>query len=133
MLVLLYFKNELILLSFLKLKKQDLKGTQELLDKIQDPEKALVPGQLGYYNYLYGIIFAQTNMTQSEKYLKKALKFGLNMEMDQAVAKLNLAGIAMTKRRKREAQNLIAEVKKLDKQGMLKDQIATMKKQMGRI
>ena len=47
--------------------------------------------------------------------------------------KLQLAGIALTKRRKREATNLIAEAKKLDKHGMLKDQIQMVKQQMKRI
>jgi hypothetical protein len=53
--------------------------------------------------------------------------------MDLAVAKLNLAGVAMSRRRKLEATNLISEVKKLDKQGMLKDQIKLMKDQMKKI
>ena len=35
------------------------------------------------------------------------------MDHDAAMAKLQLAGVAMTKRRKREATNLIAEAKKL--------------------
>ncbi len=49
------------------------------------------------------------------------------------MAKLNLAGIAMTKRRKREAQILLTEAKKLDKHGMLKEQITMMKQQMKKI
>jgi len=131
--VFLYFKNELILLSFLKLRKQDFEGTNKILDKIKDPEGALVTKQQGYYNYLKGIILSQTNITQAEKYLKKAIKLGLSMDQDLAVAKLNLAGIAMSKRRKREAQTLLTEAKKLDKHGMLKDQMNMMKQQLKRI
>jgi hypothetical protein len=48
------------------------------------------------------------------------------MDMDLAVAKLNLAGVAMS-RRKLEATNLLNEAKRLDKQGMLKEQITMMK------
>lgn len=55
------------------------------------------------------------------------------MDQDLAMAKLNLAGIAMTKRRKREATNLLAEAKKLDKHNMLQDQIRMMKQQMKKI
>ena len=55
------------------------------------------------------------------------------MDMDLAVAKLNLAGIAMTRRRKLEATSLLNEAKKLDKQNMLKDQITMMKDQMKKI
>lgn len=131
--IFLYFKNEIILLSFLKLRKQDMDGTNKLLEKIKNPETALTKKQHGYYNYLKGIILSQTNITQAEKFLRKALKLGLSMDQDIAVAKLNLAGIAMTKRRKREAQILLNEAKKLDKYGVLKDQIVMMKQQMKRI
>ncbi len=131
--VFLYFKNEFILLAFLKLRKQDFAGAKNWLDKIKNPESALTTKQHGYYNYLLGIMLSQTNITQAEKYLKKAIKLGLSMNQDLAVAKLNLAGIAMTKRRKREAQNLLTEAKKLDKHNMLKDQISMMKQQMKKI
>ncbi|MBQ4804101.1 DUF2892 domain-containing protein [Aquimarina sp. MMG015] len=131
--VFLYFKNELILLSFLRLRKQDFPGAKKWLDRIKNPESTLTTKQQGYYNYLLGIMLSQTNITQAEKYLKKAIKLGLSMNQDLAVAKLNLAGIAMTKRRKREAQNLLTEAKKLDKHGMLKEQITMMKQQMKKI
>ncbi len=131
--VFLYFKNEFILLSFLKLRKQDFPGAQNWLSKIKNPEAALTLKQQGYFNYLHGIMLSQTNISQAEKYLKKAIKLGLSMDQDLAVAKLNLAGIAMTKRRKREAQTLLNEAKKLDKHKMLKDQISMMKQQMKRI
>ena len=129
----LYYKNEYILLAFLKLRKQDFNGAQNWLAKIKNPQTALVRKQQGYYNYLHGIMLSQTNLIQAEKYFKKAIELGLSMDMDLAVAKLNLAGVALTRRRKLEATNLIAEVKKLDKQNMLKDQITMMKEQMKKI
>jgi hypothetical protein len=49
--VFLYFKNEYILLAFLKLRKQDFPGAKNWLDKIKNPETALVRKQQGYYNY----------------------------------------------------------------------------------
>lgn len=131
--VFLYFKNEFILMAFLKLRKQDFVGAKSWLDKISNPETALVRKQQGYYNYLNGIMLSQTNLIQAEKYFKKAIELGLNMDMDLAVAKLNLAGVALSRRRKLEATNLINEVKKLDKQGMLKDQINLMREQMKKI
>ena len=131
--VLFYFKNEFILLAFLQLRKQNFPGTQKWLDYIKNPEAALTVKQQGYYNYLHGIILSQTNMTQAEKYLRKAIKLGLAMDHDLAMAKLQLAGISMTKRRKREATNLMAEAKKLDKHGMLKEQMQMMKQQMKKI
>lgn len=131
--VFLYFKNEFILLSFLKLRKQDFPGAKVWLDRIKNPETALVRKQQGYYNYLNGLMLSQTNLHQSEKYFKKAVELGLSMDMDMAVTKLNLAGIAMSRRRKMEATALLNEAKKLDKQNMLKDQITMMKNQMKKI
>lgn len=131
--ILFYFKNEFILLAFLQLRKQNFPGAQKWLGYIKSPSAALTKKQEGYYNYLHGIMLSQTNITQAEKYLKKAVKLGLAMDHDLAMAKLQLAGIAMTKRRKREATNLMAEAKKLDKHGMLKEQMQMMKQQMKKI
>jgi tetratricopeptide (TPR) repeat protein len=131
--VFLYFRNELILLAFLRMRKQDMAGTEKWLERIKNPEGALTTKQHGYYNYLYGIIYSQKNLTQAEKYFKKALKLGLNMDYDLAMAKLSLAGIAMQKRRKREATILLQEAKKLDKNNMLTEQIKMMQKQMKKI
>ena len=131
--IFLYFKNEFILLAFLKLRKQDFEGAKKWLAHIKNPETALVQKQQGYFNYLHGIMLSQTNINQAEKYFKKAIELGLSMDMDLAVAKLNLAGVAMTRRRKLEATSLLNEAKKLDKQNMLKDQIVMMKEQMKKI
>lgn len=131
--VFLYFRNEIILLAFLRMRKQDMDGTEKWLGKIKNPKAALTTKQQGYYNYLYGIIFSQKNLTQAEKYFRKALKLGLNMDYDVAMAKLSLAGIAMQKRRKREATTLLQEAKKLDKNNMLSEQIKMMQQQMKKI
>lgn len=131
--ILFYFKNEFILLAFLQLRKQNFAGATKWLNYIKNPSTALIKKQEGYFNYLHGIMLSQTNITQAEKFLRKAVKLGLAMDHDLAMAKLQLAGIAMTKRRKREATNLMAEAKKLDKHGMLKEQMQMMKQQMKKI
>lgn len=128
--IFLYYKNEFILLAFLKLRKQDFEGAKKWLSFIKNPETALVRKQQGYFEYLHGLMLSQTNLMQAEKHFKKAIVLGLNMDTDLAVAKLNLAGVALTRRRKLEATNLMTEAKKLDKQGLLKDQIKMMKEQM---
>jgi tetratricopeptide (TPR) repeat protein len=131
--IFLYFKNEIILLAFLRLRKQDFDGTEKWLNKIKNPESALTKKQVGYYNYLKGIISSQTNLTVAEKFFKKAIAIGLSMNHDLAMAKLSLAGILIQKRRKREATILLNEAKKIDKQKMLSDQIKMMQQQMKRI
>lgn len=128
--VFLYFKNEMILLAFLRLRKQDFPGAKKWLDRISNPEAALVTKQQGYYNYLNGLMVSQTNINEAEKYFRKAEKLGLSMSADMAMVKLNLAGVAMTKNRKREAETLLAEAKKLDKHNMLGQQIKMMQQQM---
>lgn len=130
--VFLYFKNELILLAFLRLRKQDFPGALKWLNKIKNPETALVKKQQGYYNYLNGLMVSQSNMNEAEKYFKKAISLGLSMKTDLAVAKMNLAGIALSKNRRREAQQLLSEAKKLDKHNMLQDQLKMMQQQMKR-
>lgn len=130
--IFLYLKNEFILLAFLKLRKQDFDGAKKWLDKIKNPKTALTTKQQGYYNFLNGIMVSQTDMNAAEKYFKNAVNFGLSMDHDMAMAKLNLAGIAFTKRRKQEAQKLLSEAQALDKRNMLGDQIKMMKQQMKR-
>jgi len=128
--VFFYFKNEFILLAFFKLRKQDFEGAKKWLNKIKNPSAALVKKQEGYYNFLHGVMVSQTNMNAAEKFFKKALNLGLSMDHDKAMAKLNLAGIAFSKRRPIEAKKLLTEASKLDKRDMLADQIKMMKEQM---
>ncbi len=131
--IFLYFRNEILLLAFLRMRKQDMEGTERWLERIKNPEAALTTKQQGYYHYLFGIIYSQKNLSTAEKNFRKAIKLGLNMDYDLAMAKLSLAGIAMQKRRKREAQTLLSEAKKLDKNNMLGEQIKMMQQQMKRI
>jgi len=64
---------------------------------------------------------------------KKSLSNGLRLDLDKATAKLQLAVIAISKRKKREATNLLSEVKKLDKRGMMTAQIKQVKEGLRRI
>lgn len=130
--ILLYFKNEIILATTFKLKKQDMDGAKLMLDKIKNPEGALTTKQLGYWNFLKGQFGYQESPLKSEKYLRKAIELGLNFDHDMAAAKMFLAGISVSKNRKIEATNLLNEAKALDKHGMLTDQIKMMQQQMKR-
>ncbi|HLV46441.1 MAG TPA: hypothetical protein VKY32_05305 [Flavobacterium sp.] len=131
--LLFYFKNEILIMTLFKLRKQDMDGAKKMLDKIKNPKGALLKKQEGYYNYLNGIVVSQNNLTQAEKFFKRAIELGLNQKEDLAVAKLQLAGIAMSRRRKVEATRLLNEAQKLDTKNMLKDQVKMMKQQMKRI
>jgi len=62
--------------------------------------------------------------------LRKALQMGLRTGQDNAVARLHLAGICAQTGRKKEALTLLAEAKKMDDSGMMKDQIVQMQRQL---
>jgi len=131
--VLLFFRNEYILLAFWQMRKQNIEKAKTWLDKITHPKSQLVRKQMGYYHYMLGITEAQTNVNSSEKNMRKALEYGLSFKHDRAMAKMSLAGAAMAKGRKQEAEMLLKEAKALDKQGMFTDQIKMMHEQMKRI
>lgn len=131
--LLTYFRNERILLAFWYLRKNDLDKAEGALKRIKKPDQSLVKGQQAYYYMLMGMIESQRGIGKAESLLRKALSIGLRMSHDQAMVKLQLAGIAIAKRRKREATVLLSEVKKLDKRGMLTDQVKMIKNQMKRI
>lgn len=125
--------NEAILLAFLSLRKQNFAKAEKRLNWITKPE-LMIKGQQAYYYYLKGMIMSQSGqMSKSEGILKKALSLGLRFKHDRAMVKLNLAGIAASKRRKREALNWLSQAKKDDDRKMLTDQIKMMKQQMGRL
>ena len=130
--ILSIFKDECIVKAFYHLRKNDMQKAASTLSKIKHPEK-LIRSQEAYYYYLNGLILSQTQMNQSERFFKKALSIGLRTDTDKAVAKLNLAGLAMSRRKKREATTLITEAKKLDKHNMLDEQLKMMKQQLKRI
>ena len=123
LLIVLYFKNEVLIFAFLSLRKQNFDRTEKILKLIKNPKSALIRKQQGFYYYLHGLIQSQKNLTIAEKHFREALKLGLSMNHDIAMAKLSLAGIMMQKRRKREAQALLTEAKGYDKHNMLTAQI----------
>ncbi|WP_256004510.1 DUF2892 domain-containing protein [Pedobacter deserti] len=126
-----YFFNEKMLLAQWFLRKDNLDKAEGFLRRIKNYEKELIRVQHGYYNLLIGLIESRKAPMQSEKYFKKSLSLGLHMDHNVALAKLSLAGIAMAKRNKREAQMYLSEAKKADKNKLLADQIKQMKDQLG--
>ncbi len=128
-----YFFNENMLVAQYHLRKENSDEAEKWLLKITDYEKQLAKGQWGYYNMLIGLIESRKAPMKSEKYFKKALSLGMTMSHNTALAKLSLAGIAMAKRNKREAQQYLSEAAKDDKNKLLADQIKMMKSQMAQM
>jgi len=126
-----FFFNENMLLAQWYLRKDNMPKAEMFLKRITNYEKQLIKAQHGYYNLLIGLIESRRAPMQSEKYFKKSLALGMQMDHNVALAKLSLAGIAMAKRNKREAEMYLSEAKKADKNKLLADQIKQMKAQMG--
>lgn len=133
LIVLLLFKHEVNLLAFLQIRRSKFDSARKILGFVKKPEQ-MQKKQEAYYYFLNGLVESQSqNIGASEKFFKKALNTGLNMDHDKAMAYLNLAGVAMTRRRKREALTYLSQVKKFDKAKLLNDQVRMLKGQMGRI
>jgi len=133
MLLLTWFFNENMIIAQYYLRKENADKASAWLMKIENYEKYLRKGQYGYYNLLVGLIESRKAPMKSEKYFKKALSLGMSMSHNTALAKLSLAGIAMAKRNKREAQQYLSEASKDDKNKLLADQIKMMKQQMAQM
>ena len=128
-----FFFNEKMLIAQYFLRKEKMDNAELWLNKITNYERELIRAQHGYYNLLIGLIESRKAPMQSEKYFKRAISLGMTMDHNIALAKLSLAGIAMSKRNKREAEMYLQEAKKADKNKLLADQIKMMKAQMGQL
>lgn len=129
-----FWRNENIVIALyqMRLGKQD--KAWRALNRIKALQ-VLPKKQQAYVHYLKGMLGLQQELgfTKCEQLIRKGLKMGLRTKQDQGVAKMQLAGICMQTGRKNEAKTLLNEAKKLDEKDMLKDQLQTMKKQMGMV
>ena len=131
--LLTWFFNENMIIAQFYLRKENTDKAEQWLAKITDYEKQLNKNQFGYYNLLLGLMESRKAPLKSEKYFKKALSLGMKMSHNIALAKISLAGIAMAKRNKREAQMYLSEATKDDKNKLLSEQIKMMKSQMAQM
>lgn len=122
--------NEHMLIAQYHLRKENMDKAARALGKISNFEKQLIRMQHGYYFLLVGLIESQKAPLQSEKYFKRALSLGLHMDHNIALAKISLAGVAMAKRNKREANRYLDEAKRADKKKLMAEQIKMMRSQM---
>lgn len=131
LLVLSFFRNENVIIALYQMRLGKPDKAWKSLNRIREP-RYLPKRQHAYVLYLTGMLGLQNDLgfAKSEQMIRKALQIGLRTKQDQAVAKMQLAGICMQTGRKTEAATLLSESKKLDVNGMLKEQLDMMKKQM---
>ncbi len=131
--VLFYFKNQKNLMVMFLVRKNKILAAEKVLSSVKHPER-FIKSQEGYYYFLSGLVATQKQeVSKADKLLKKALKNGLRTSTDQAIAKLNLAGIALNKRNKKLARIYVQECKKLDTRKLLSAQIKEMENMMKRV
>jgi hypothetical protein len=125
-----FFRNENMILALNQMRMGNHEKAHMYLKRISRPD--LLPRkQHAYVLYLKAMLGTQElGFTKSEQLLRKAIAMGLRTEQDNAVARLHLAGICAQTGRKNEATTLLAEAKKLDKNGIMKDQIKLMQNQL---
>jgi hypothetical protein len=128
--ILSFFRNENMILALNQMRLGNHEKANKFLKRISRPD--LMPKkQHAYVLYLKAMLGTQElGFAKSEQLLRKAMALGLRTAQDNAVAKLHLAGICAQTGRKSEATTLLSEAKKLDKNGLMKDQISMMQKQM---
>ncbi len=121
------FKNEFLLMAFFKIQNKDIPGMKKYLTCIQNPHKQLTKYQIPYYYFLYGILYSESDIYKSEKYMQKSLDMGLRLKHNIAIAKLNLAIASIYKGNNKKANLLLLEAEKIDIYGILHNQIKIIK------
>jgi hypothetical protein len=130
LIILSFFRNENVLLALNQMRVGNTDKAKKYIDRISNPE-FLPKKQHAYVLFLKAVMGGQElGFANSEKLLRRALELGLRTGEDNAVARMHLAGICAQTGRKNEAVALLGEAKKLDKNGMMRDQIKTMQSQL---
>jgi hypothetical protein len=130
LIILSFFRNENMILSLNQMRLGNTDKAKMYINKITHPQ-FLPRKQHAYVLFLQAMMNTQEfGFTKSEQYLRKALSLGLRTTQDNAVARMHLAGICAQTGRKPEADRLLAEAKRMDDTGMLKEQINQMQSQL---
>ena len=125
-----FFRNEKMILALNAMRMGDTEKAKKHINKISHPQ-FLPKKQHAYVLFLKAVLNTQElGFAQSEQMLRKAIAMGLRTGQDNAVARMHLSGICAQTGRRKEAVQLLAEAKKLDSSGVMKEQISTMQKQL---
>ncbi|MCT4560643.1 MAG: DUF2892 domain-containing protein [Crocinitomicaceae bacterium] len=128
--ILSFFRNENMILALNQMRMGNTEKAAHYINKITHPQ-FMPKKQHAYVIFLQAVLNTQElGFAKSETMLRKAIGLGLRTSQDNAVARMHLAGICAQTGRRSEAVSLLAEAKKMDKSGMMKEQITMMQKQM---
>jgi tetratricopeptide (TPR) repeat protein len=130
LIILSFFRNENMILALNQMRLGNTDKAKRHINRITHPQ-FLPRKQHAYVLYLQAVMNSQEfGFAKSEQILRKALALGLRTAQDNAVARMHLSGICAQTGRKNEAISLLSEAKKLDKDGIMKDQIKMMQQQL---
>ena len=109
-----YFKYGTVYTAFQQIKKANIKKADELISKINNPDK-LTKGHKSYYYLTTGIIaLEKQELEKSHSDLTQALNIGLRTENDKSIVLLNLANIELLRKNYNKANEYIKKVRELD-------------------
>lgn len=125
-----FIYNENLVFSLNHMRAGNQEKAKHSINKITHPQ--LLPRrQNAYVTYLQALFNSQElGFAKTELLLRKAMTLGLRRGHDKAMARLHLAGICAQTGRQKEAATLLAEAKKFDNSGMMKEQIKMMQAQL---
>ena len=130
LIILSFFRNESLILALNQMRVGNQDKAKVHINRIKS-EQFMPKSQRAYITYLKAMMNTQDwGYAKTEAELKKALNLGLRQTQDQAMCKMHLAGICAQTGRVKESKMLLAEAKKLDKDGTFKEQISNMSKQL---
>lgn len=125
-----FFYNENLIFSLNHMRSGNQEKAKRSINKITHPQ-LLPKRQNAYVTYLQALFNSQElGFAKTEMLLRKAMALGLRRGHDKAMARLHLAGICAQTGRQKEAATLLAEAKKFDNSGMMKEQIKMMQAQL---
>lgn len=127
---LFFFRHERMILGLNQMRLGNQDKAKYHFYKITHPQ-FLPRKQHAYVLYMKAVLGTQDmGFSRAEQLLRKAISMGLRTPQDNAVARMHLAGICAQTGRRQDAITLLAEAKKLDSSGMMKEQISMMQKQL---
>lgn len=125
-----FFRNENMILALNQMRLGNTDKAKKYINRITHPQ-LLPKKQHAYVLFLQAVLNTQElGFAKSEQLLRKAIGMGLRTSQDNAVARMHLAGICVQTGRRKEAQQLLAEAKKMDSNGMMREQINQMQAQL---
>jgi tetratricopeptide (TPR) repeat protein len=128
--VLTFFRNVYMIMALNQMRVGNQEKAHDYIKKITRPD-LLPKKQHAYILYLKAMMGAQEmGFAKSEQLMRTALQMGLRTKQDNAMARMHLAGLTAQTGRRQEALSLLSEAKKLDENGILKDQISMMRDQL---